>query len=150
MMSRVFSGFVDDAGNFAYDDEAGFRAHLARRFKGHEVIVTVKRRPHRQGSQSMRYYRGVVVPDIAEASGILDPDEFENVHNGLAWKFLRLPDGPMGEPRRRSTGKDDMSQEEITVYLDQVILWAESSIPGCVIRRPEDVDVETVHDAAWT
>ena len=132
----VFVGFVDDSGIFAFDDEAAFRAHLARRFKGHEVVITVKKRPHQQGSQSLRYYRGVVVPDIAEASGTLDPDEFENIHQGLAWRFLRLPDGPMGDPRRRSTGKDEMSQEDITAYITKCIEWAESSIPGCVVRRP--------------
>ena len=149
-MPRAFLGFVDDAGHFAFDDEAGFRAHLARRFKGHEVVVTVKKRPHKQGSQSMRYYRGVVVPDIAEASGILDPDEFESVHQGLAFKFLRLPDGPLGDPRRRSTGRDDLTQEEMTDFISKCIEWAESSIPGCVIRRPEDVDLERVYDPAWS
>lgn len=150
MATREWIGFVDDTGAFAYDDERGFRAHLARRFKGREVVISVKKKPNRQGSASMRYYRGVVVPDVAQASGVLDPDEFPTVHEGLAWKFLRLPDGPMGEPRRRSTGKDDLTQEEITAYIDAVIAWAESSIPDCVIRRPEDVDLSRVRDPGWS
>lgn len=144
-MPAGFLGFVDDVGHFALDDWRGFLAYAARRFRGREIVVTVKRRPRPQGDQVMRYYRGVVVPDIADASGVLDPEEFENVHNGLAWKFLRLPDGPMGEPRRRSTSKSDLSAEEMSRYVDDCILWAETSIPGCHVRRPHEVDVERVY-----
>ena len=64
----------------------------------------------------------------------------------MAWKFLRLPDGAFGEPRRRSTSKSDLSLEEMTKFLDQVILYAETSIPGCRIRRPEEVEMERIVD----
>jgi|SRR5215831_599879 len=140
--------FVDDAGNYAFDEARAFRAYL-QKFKGQELIFTIKRRSYRQGSQSMRYYRGVVIPDVALASGYVDPDDYESVHEGMAWKFLRLPDGNFGEPRRRSTGKDDLSQEEMSHYIDQVITYAETSIPGCWIRRPEDVDFSKIVDPGW-
>jgi hypothetical protein len=143
-----FLGFVDDAGHFALDDRAGFKRHLEK-FKGEEVVVTVKKRPRRQGTQLMRYYRGCVVPDIADACGYTDPDDYESVHEGLAWKFLRLPDGPFGEPRRRSTAKDDMTQDEMSRYVDQVITYAETSIPGCRIRRPEDVNLDEITGPQW-
>lgn len=142
---QTFRGFVDDAGHFALDDRQAFRDYV-QRFKGHEVVVTVKRKPRRQGSQAMRYYRGVVVPDIAEACGYSDPDDWASVHESLAWKFLRLDDHPqLGYPRRRSTAKDDLSAEEMTRYISQCIEWAESSIPGCRVRRPEEVDLDTVY-----
>ena len=142
-------GFVDDAGNFKLDNSKGFLQAM-RAYAGFEVIVSVKKRPKMQGTQSMRYYRGVVVPDIAAACGYVDPDEWEDVHNALAYKFLRLPDHPqLGTPRRRSTAKDSLSQEEMSRYIDQVILWAETSIPGCTIRRPEDVDMDKVVDNEW-
>jgi hypothetical protein len=141
----TFLGFVDDAGHFALDDKAGFRAAIAK-FKGQEVAVTVKRRPRMQGPQQLRYYRGVVIPDIATACGYPDPDEYQQVHEGLAWKFLRLADGPFGEPRRRSTSKGDMSLEELTAYIDRVITWAETSVPGCTVRRPEDVNMDAVNE----
>jgi hypothetical protein len=138
-------GFVDDTGAFALDDKAAFRADL-QHYKGHEVVLTLKRKPKRQGSQSMRYYRGVVVPDIALACGYADPDEWEQVHQSLAWKFLRIADHPqLGYPRRRSTSKNDLTQDEMTDYISRCIEWAESSIPGCRVRRPNEVDLDDVY-----
>jgi len=144
----IFHGFVDDAGHFALDDRAGFVAYL-QKFKGQEVVCSVKKKPRRQADKAMRYYRGVVIPDIAEACGYTDPDDYADVHEGLAWKFLRLPDGPFGQPRRRSTAKDDMAQDEIAAYIDKVILWAETSIPGCRVRRPDEVDVDEIAEPSW-
>jgi hypothetical protein len=147
-MTAHWLGFVDDAGHFALDKRGEFKAWV-KKFAGHEVVLTLKKKPRAQGSQSLRYYRGVVVKDVALAMGESDPDEFETIHNALAWKFLRLADGPMGEPRRRSTSKSYMSQEEITAYIDAVITYAETSIPGCRVRRPNEVDTEAVHDPEW-
>lgn len=140
--------FVDDAGYFKLDDQAGFREWV-KKFAGQEVLVTVKRMPKRQGSQSMRYLRGVVIPDLAEACGYVDPDDYESVFSAMAWKYLRLPDGPFGEPRRKSTSKDAMTQEEMTKFIDQVITYAETTIPGCRIRRPEEIDMDDVIDPGW-
>ncbi len=143
-----FLAFVDDDGKLGLDSPALFRAQLLR-LKGQEVIVKLERKPTRQGSQQLRYYRGVVIPDIAEACGYSDPDDWQSVHEAMAWKFLRLPEGPFGEPRRRSTAKHDLSQDEMTRFLDQVITYAETSIPGCSVRRPEDVNLDHVVDSAW-
>jgi hypothetical protein len=142
-MATVWTGFVDDAGHFALDQRKAF-IEWVKKFKGYEVVLEVRRRPRMQGSQQLRYYRGVVVPDIAKATGVTDPDDYESVHEGLAWKFLRLPDGPMGEPRRRSTSKGRMSMEDLSHYIDQVITWAETSIPDCRVRRPHEIDLEEV------
>ncbi len=147
-MVAAFGAFVDDAGQFALDDKRAFRSYI-QKFKGQEIVVSIKKKPHRQGSQSMRYLRGVVIPDIAEACGYSDPDEYQSVYEAMAWKFLRLPDGEFGEPRRRSTSKDQMSQEEITKFIDQIITFAETTIPGCRIRRPEEQDLEDVIDPEW-
>jgi len=103
-----------------------------------------------QGFQSMRYYRGVVVPDIAQACGYTDPEDYPEVHEALAWKFLQISNHPQfGYPRRRSTSKQDMSQEEMTAYIDQCITYAETSIPGCRVRRPDEIDWDHVSDATW-
>lgn len=151
MAAVPWKGFVDDVGNFSLDKRQEFIGWIknAKRLHGKEVILTLREMPKRQGSQSMRYYRGVVIPDIAEACGYADPDDWADVHDGLAWKFLRLPDGEFGNPRRRSTSKDDMSQEEMTTYIDQVIVYAETSIPGCVVRRPHEVDMDSIVDPEW-
>jgi hypothetical protein len=150
MSSAVaFLGVVtEDGSRLVLDNPDGFKRAFAK-YAADEVVLTVKRRPRRQGDQSMRYYRGVVIPDLAEACGYTDPDEYEAVHDAMAWKFLRLPDGPFGEPRRRSTSKDAMPQDEMTRYIDQVITYAETTIPGCRIRRPEDVDMDRVVDPGW-
>jgi hypothetical protein len=140
---KGFVGFVDDAGNFSLDDRRAFMDYAAK-LKGEIVVLTIKKQDKRQGNQSMRYYRGVVIPDLATACGYTEPDEWKDVHDGMAWKFLRIADGPFGQPRRRSTAKTDMSQEEMTAYIEQVITYGETSVPGCRIRRPHEVDLETV------
>ncbi len=139
-MPIYWGAFCDDEGHLGFDDPASWRAHL-RKFVGKSVLVSVKRKSERQGSQSMRFYRGIVVPDIARACGYSDPDDWQDVHDALAFKFLRLPDHPeLGTPRRRSTAKDDLTAAEMTDYISACIEWAESSIPGCHVRRPDEVD----------
>lgn len=134
-------GFIDDAGELSLDNRKAFREQW-QRFKGCEVIITMKRKPRRQGSQSLRYLRGVVIPDIAEACGYSDPDDYQDVYDGLMWKFYRLPDGPFGQPRRQSCAKGKMTQEEISAVINTLIDYAETSIPGCRVRRPGEVDLD--------
>lgn len=143
-------GFVDDAGHFELDDRKGFKAWVQKTFAGKEVVVTVKRRPRVQGRQQLRYLRGVVVPDIATACGYTDPEDYQSVYEGLMWKFYRLPDGPFGEPRRRSCSLVEMTMDEMRGVIDTFITYAETTIPGCRVRRPEEVDLERVADQEWT
>ena len=139
-------GFCDDEGNIALEKSGALSDYIRTHLKGQDFMVTVKRKPRRQGSQLMRYYRGVVVPDIALACGYDDPDEWPGIHQALAWKFLRIADHPqLGTPRRRSTSKDDLSADEMTDYISQCIQWGESSIPGCRVRRPEEADLDSVY-----
>ncbi len=145
-MSATFSAVVgEDGKRLHWDREAEMRAYIAK-FAADEILVTIRRKPRTQGTQQLRYYRGVVIPDVAHWSGYTDPDDWADVHDAMAWKFLRLPDGQFGQPRRRSTAKSDLSLEEMSAYIDQVILWAETSIPGCRVRRPEEVDIDRVVD----
>lgn len=142
----AFIAVVDESGNrIHFDNPAAFRAYVSK-FAAMEVVVMVKKRLRQQGSQAMKFYRGVVIPDIAVACGYVDPDDWQQVHEGLAWRFLRLPDGQFGEPRRRSTAKGDLSQDEMSKYIDDVIAYAEVSIPGCRVRRPEEIDLEDIYD----
>lgn len=148
-MSAAFVAVVsEDGAKLHFDNPAAFRAYV-KKFAADEVVVTVKKRPKRQGDQSMRYYRGVVIPDIAAACGYIDPDDFRDVHEGLAWKFLRLPDGEFGQPRRMSTSKSEMPQDVMSKYIEDVITWAETSIVGCRVRRSEEVDMDTIVDPGW-
>jgi hypothetical protein len=144
---RSFLGRVSDSGLLSMNDPKAI-SEYAKKFSGNEVVVTLKKRPTHQGSKQMRYYRGVVVPDIAAAIGETDPDAFQEIHEGLGHKFLRLPDDGSGISRRRSTAKDKMSAEDFTDYVSRVIEWAESSIPGCRIRRPDEVDPDELVEYA--
>ncbi len=143
----MFLGFVDDSGYFAFDRSPQWKL-FCEKHKGHEVLLIAKRKPARQGSQAMRYYRGVVIPDLARACHLDgDEEDLRNTHEGMAWKYLRIADGPFGNPRRRSTKKDDLSQAEMAEYIDKVIRWAETSLENCHIRRPHEVeDWDTVQD----
>jgi hypothetical protein len=99
----TISGFCDDAGNVATQAPGALMAYIRQHFKGKDFVITAKLKPVRQGDQQLRYYYGVVIKDIATASGLTHSDEdLENTHQGLAWKFLRIADGPFGNPRRRS------------------------------------------------
>jgi hypothetical protein len=137
--------FIDDAGHLSIQQRKAFLAYVAA-LKGKDVILSVTKRPKRQGTQSLRYLRGVVIPDIALACGYTDPDDYQQVYEGLMWKFCRLPDGPFGDPRRKSCAKDQMSQEEITDLTSQIITYAETSIPGCRVRRPDEQGLDDVLD----
>ncbi len=146
---RQFLGVVtEDGKKLVLDDERGFRQAFAK-FAADEVVVSIKRKPHASSWKQFKYLRGIVIPDIAEASGISDPDDYQDVFEGLAWKFLRLPDGPYGHPRRQSTSRGSMSRAELAVFIDKVITFAETSIPGCRVRRPEEIDLDRVVDPGW-
>ncbi len=143
----AFLAFIDDDGQIGMDDKAGFKAHVDR-LKGQEVVVTVKRRPKFQGSKQLRYLRGVVIPDVAEACGYNpeDPDECEEVYDGIMWRLFRLPDGKFGQPRRESCARSEMSLERLSQVIDTIIRWAETTIVGCTVRRPEEVDIDRIPD----
>lgn len=138
----------EDGKKLHFDTPVQFRAYVAK-FAASEVVVSVKKRPRRQGTQQLRYLRGVVIPDIAHACGYTDPDDYQDVYEGLMWKFCRLPDGPFGEPRRKSASKDTMPLEEMSELIDQLITYAETSIPNCRVRRPEEVELDDIVDPEW-
>ena len=148
-MPAAFIAVVSEDGTrLHYDTPAAVREYV-KKFAASEVVVTIKKRPRRQGNQQLRYLRGVVIPDIAHACGYTDPDDYQSVYEGLMFKFARLPDGRFGEPRRESAKKDEMPQERMSQLIDEIITYAETSIPNCRIRRPEEVDLDDVVDPGW-
>lgn len=147
-MASFVAVVSEDGAKLHFDSPAAFREYIAK-FAASEVVVSVKKRPRRQGTQQLRYLRGVVIPDIAHACGYTDPDDYQSVYEGLMWKFARLEDGPFGEPRRESASKDSMSMERMKQLLDDIITYAETSIPNCRIRRPEEVADDDIVDQDW-
>jgi hypothetical protein len=146
-VSRTFRVVMQD-GKFHLTAPKAYAEFCARIGDGEERDMVIKTAAQRQGTQSLRYLRGVVIPDIAEACGYNpeDPDECQDVYDGVMWRLFRLPDGKFGQPRRESCSKDSMSQERITEVIDKIIVWAETTITGCSIRRPEDVEMDQIRD----
>jgi hypothetical protein len=146
VLAATFKGFVDDAGAFALDNRDAFRDYV-QKFKGHEVVVTIKKWSRPKTLQQLRYLRGVVIPDIARACGEADPDCYQDYYEALMFKHRRLPDGPFGTPRRRSAA--DMNIDEMRLLIDEIILDAETTIVGCRVTRPDEADLESVYDPGW-
>jgi hypothetical protein len=148
-MAQTFRAVVSEDGTkLHFDDPPAMKAYVAKH-AADEVCVTIRRRPKRQGYQQLRYLRGVVVPDIAVACGYPDPDDYQSVYEGLMWRFRRLSDGPFGEPRRQSASHATMTREDLSKLIDEFITYAETSIPGCRVRRPEEVELDDVMDPGW-
>src|SRR5690606_3701610 len=139
---KLHTGVMVAAGNgMAIQNEAEYRRFAKSCPAGTEWEYTIKPKSRRQGSQTLRYLRGVVIPDIAEACGYSDPGDYNDVYEGLMWRLFRLPDGPFGQPRRQSFAKAVCSQEMATDMVSKIIDHAETSIVGCKIRRLNEVDL---------
>ena len=109
--------------------------------RGERVWASLEPIDSRQGHGAMRFYRGCVIPLIAEAMG---EEDYDLVHEFVAWKFLRLDDDPVtGEPRRLHTDKRSMSREDFADYLERVLVWGSTFFglefpdPGAVAYRYE-------------
>jgi hypothetical protein len=37
----------------------------------------------------------------------------------------------------------------MSAYIDQCITYAETTIPGCRVRRPDEVDLDQIPDYGW-
>lgn len=122
-----------------------FYSSLTEFGDGELVELRIRSMPRRQANGQMRYYRGVIIPDITRAIGEMPtPGNCERVHQALAWIFLRVEDHPIFHtPERKSTGKKDFSSQEMTDFLSDVIQYGETEIVGCRIRRPHEVDLDT-------
>ncbi len=147
-MANYLGFVVEDKGRYkvVLDNPAPYRAQVAK-LLGDEVILSLKKRPKSKTPAQLRYLRGVVIPDIAKACGTLDPDDFQEIYEAILFKLRPVADGPFGLKRRALVR--DMSLEEVKSLIDDVILFAESTIVDCTIRRPEDVDIEKVADDDW-
>lgn len=140
---KLYQGLMAaTAGRLKMINEPAYQRFAHSLEDGTEWEVTIRPKSRRQGSQTLRYLRGVVIPDIALACGYTDPDDYQSVYEGLMWKLFRLPDGAFHEPRRRSFAKDVCSQEQATEMVTTIIDHAETTIVGCKVRRPNEVDLD--------
>ncbi len=97
-----------------------------------DVDVTIVKHRESMSGQSKRFYFGVVVPLIAEFCGY----EKDEMHEALAWKFLRIEDDDLtGTPRRKHLPALD--SPEGAEYLDRCIRFGAGL--GVYIPAPGEV-----------
>ena len=129
-----FTGRVNEAGKIELNQPDRFRAYLET-FRGQQIDLLIRRHRRTRSNNQNRYYWGVVVSILAESFGY-SPDE---MHNALAWRFLRLDDRPE-LPTVRST--TTLTTGEFERYLEAVRTWA-SIEQGVFIPLPNEVDLDT-------
>lgn len=114
-------------------DDRQSLAKYARSLGDGPLELVVRKEKAQRTSRSNRYYWGVVIHLLSEHTGY-DPDE---MHEALAFKFLRMEDCPItGAPRRQRTPK--MNTAEFARYVDQCIRFAAEL--GVVIPEPTKVE----------
>jgi len=133
-------GFVDDAGHFAIDRQAEFRAAL-KAFAGQEVVVTVEPRYGKRSLAQNSWLWGVALPLIADHCGY-DHHEHERLHYDLlAVRFGTItlePELP-GAPARvvPSRTSSQLNKREFTEYMDWLARYAADTL-GVVIPLPDE------------
>lgn len=97
---------------------------------GKRVGITVKVHRNTRSSQQNRYYFGVVVKMLADHCGY----EVDEMHEALAYRFLRIEDCPVtGAPRRKRT--PDTNTSEFAEYVDACVRFGAEL--GVVIPDPQ-------------
>lgn len=130
-MVPVIRGTVTEAGRLELSSAARalLGLHLTR-LRGQAVDVVVRRHVAHRSTRANAYYFGVVLPVLAAHCGYDDKTE---LHEALAFKFLRLEDDPLtGSPRRQKTSALDA--RAFADYVDACVRLAAEL--GVVIPAP--------------
>lgn len=132
-VTRVHFARVDEDGKLHLQSPEVFK-QAVRAYAGKFVELTVKEQRNRRSDRANRYYFGVVIKLVAEHCGY-EPDE---MHEALAFRFLRIEDDPVtSSPRRQRTPKT--STKEFAEYVDQCIRFAAEL--GVYVPQPHEVDI---------
>lgn len=133
-MVPIFHARIDEHGKFSLDErERNARLAYFRTLAGKPVEITVRKTRSKRTDLQNRYYFGIVVALLSEATGY-EPDE---MHELMAMKFLRIEDDPLtGSPRRKRTPKTDTA--EFAEYVNQVIRFAAVEL-GLYIPSSDEV-----------
>jgi hypothetical protein len=123
----IFRAEIRDGALFL-DDRAAFDTWLKSRRNG-RYDLTVKQHRERRTSPQNRWYRGCVLPMLAEALGW----DTEDLHYELRRKFLQTEDHT--KPPRHTA---DLDTAEMTRFIDDVRRIAAEC--GVVIPDPNGVE----------
>lgn len=131
MIKKKYFGKVKD-GKFKPDLPQDFKKAFYM-LEGLDTEVTVDKKQKIRSNPENRYYRGVVVPLIAETIGEYDEDE---VHEMLKIKFLPIEKEGFPNSCKSTTTLTTVEFEE---YLSKIRMWA-SEFLNCYIPLPNEVD----------
>lgn len=104
-----------------------------------DVVLTVKRPQKPRSNAENRYYWKCIVEPLAIEFFGDSPDEKQNMHETLRWKFLL--DNKNGIPCAKST--TELSTVEMESYLSQIRMWASAEL-SFYIPLPNEVDYENL------
>ena len=130
-MKPLFRGKVV-RGKFIPDNPEAFQSEFTK-YEGKVVYVTVDKETNRNTLKLHKYYRGVIIPILAEHTGY-SKDE---MHKELARKFLSEP-LENGLLYIRSTA--DLSTTDFLNYIEAVKRFA--SELDCYIPNPNEVNYD--------
>jgi hypothetical protein len=131
-MDVVLYALVSDDAKLEMESQGDVKRVL-RGLIGEVVEVIIRKRRSKRSDRANRYYFGVVVKLMAEHCGY-EPDE---MHEALAFRFLRIEDDPItGSPRRKRTPKTNTA--EFADYVDQCIRFAAEL--GVYVPQPGKVE----------
>jgi hypothetical protein len=108
----TFTGEIDRDGKIQVDQRELFRTKRLE-WRGKRIVLEMRREGSRS-SQANRFYWGVVIAAFCDVTGY----ESDEMHELLAFKFLRLDDDPVTKmPRRKRT--PDCHSAEFAEYVDK-------------------------------
>lgn len=131
-LTPIFYGRASANGIVRLERTAQFQAHV-RRLAGKEVEVLVRPRRTTRSTPQNNYYWGVVVETLADELGYTK----DEMHEALAWKFLKLEAGDARLPTRRSTSS--LTTHEFEDYVSAVKVFAATDL-GIHVPDPNEVE----------
>ena len=131
MIKKIYYG-TTKKGKFLPDDPMGFKFAFCQ-LEGQDTEVTVGKKQKLGSDKQRGYYRGVIVPLMAETIGEYDEDE---VHEMLKWEFLRVKKDGLPDTCRSTEVLTTVEKEE---YHSKIRHWA-VEFHNCYIPLPNEVD----------
>ena len=120
-----------------FEDRDKYNNWIAQLNEENDLEVIVRKRKKTRSEKQNRYYWGVILKLISEATG----EDAEDLHNHFAYKWL-INKGKSGRLHsRKSTSQ--ITTIEFKEYLDKIISWGEQYL-GITFPEPENVDLDFV------
>lgn len=126
----VFAGRISK-GQPRVIDRVKYSDFVAGFDEGARVLISIVEEEEKRRPRANNYYRGVVLPTMARASGWFTADE---IHKIMAARFLTVQDADGNDYVRSTAG---LSIREMYEYTNEVIAFAAEM--GIQIPEPNEV-----------